>query len=162
MWMYEQSPIKAYQDVQSLGENRWIRMFSPELSQHSRSVAQGVIYTASSAGLCVVATRFPALRKLCVHLQKRLSMAQYQHHPVGPHAHTNSTAMITDPFSTPPRSRRRLAICDTPSPLPSFDQRDQSIITRIPDTARASGNGTRYEKRIVYQAVDDGRLAIRD
>jgi hypothetical protein len=113
-YLNDHSPWKAYNDVKKLGQNRWVRLYAPELSEHSRSVAQGAFYTVGSGILCIVAARYHRLQRACALLQEKLATAG-SGSVLTPH----QKALTVDPFSTPPRRPKQIALCDTPSPLPN-------------------------------------------
>ena len=87
-WLNDRSPWKAFHDIQSIGNNQWVRMLAPDLSLHSRSVIQGVGCTLGSCCLCLAATRFPHLQPMCTVLYHKLTSTQY------PHIHTHTLHIV--------------------------------------------------------------------
>ena len=127
-WANDRSPWKAFQDIQSIGNNHWVRMLAPDLSLHSRSVIQGLGCTLGSCCLCLVATQFPQLQTACTILHRKLTSTQHPH----VYTHTAHRRAIIDtnqysghdyPVTPPKSSRNRGRLCDqsTPPSFPAFD-----------------------------------------
>ena len=143
-WLYDASPLKAYHSVRAVSESQWVKMWAPDLSMHSRSVTQGVMYTCGTSVLCLAACRFPALKKV-------LQLVHYkwlETQRLNSLSHNNSNMAIKtqdDPFSTPPRRGGR-----------------RHQLRDLYDSPLLTPPRTRNGHRVLQLGSDDGQVALLD